>query len=40
MDSEHIILNHFNHYNRPYNELIISVKNDAIISFDGMVVGK
>lgn len=39
-DSRHIILNHFNHYNKPYNELIMSVKNEAIISFDGMVVRK
>lgn len=38
LDSGHIILTHFSHHNKSYNELIMSVKNDAIISYDGMEI--
>jgi len=40
LESSQIILNHFNHHNKSYDELKACVKNDAIISFDGMVVKK
>ena len=38
LNSRYIILNHFNHYNKPYNELSKLVKGNALISFDGMVL--
>ena len=39
-ESRHTILNHFNHHNKSYSDLVLSVNNTAIISFDGMVVRK
>lgn len=38
LNSRCIILNHFNHYNKPYSELSKLVKGNAVISFDGMVL--